>query len=78
MWNEFEGSVARLIRHCYEKRETMYLDSIKTILSYRGTPSWDINSYFLSKESFAMLFERARFLEEAFVEYLELEAVFVE
>ena len=78
MWNEFEGSVARLIRHCYEKRETMYLDSIKTMLSCRGSSSWDINSYFLSKESFAMLFERARFLEEAYVEYLELETVFVE
>ena len=78
MWNEFEGSLARLIRHCYELRETMYLDSIKTALSWRGTPSWDMASFFLSKESFAMFFERARFIEEALIEYHELETVFVE
>lgn len=78
MWNEFEGNLARLIRHCYEKRELMYIDHIKAVLLTRGTPSWDISNFFFSKESFAMFFERARFLEEAYIEVQDLESTFID
>jgi hypothetical protein len=76
MWQDIIGKIKDGVLQSLESRVLQYEEDIRKMDAQRTTPGWNYCTFFTLKEGLAQSFEHMFLLEDALIQYDELEASF--
>src|SRR5271154_6203714 len=76
MWQDILGKVKEGVLQSFDSRVLHYEEDIRKMDSQRTLPGWNYCTFFILKEGLAQSFEHMFLLEDALIQYDELEASF--
>ena len=76
MWQDILGKVKEGVLQSFDSRVSHYEEDIRKMDSQRTLPGWNYCTFFILKEGLAQSFEHMFLLEDALIQYDELEASF--
>ncbi|KAL3695593.1 hypothetical protein R1sor_009669 [Riccia sorocarpa] len=78
VWEDIEHKVVVCIQNTLDRRVQFYEEEVRRLSEHRFVPNWNFCTFFVMKESLAIMFEMAHLLEDALREYDELEQIYLE
>ncbi|KAK7207419.1 trafficking protein particle complex subunit 10 [Myxozyma melibiosi] len=78
MWTDAMISIRDGILDAFGKRVQMYEDEVKKMEAKKTIPGWNFATFFVMKEGLALAFEHVSLLEDALIQYDELDATFMQ
>ncbi|KAA6429506.1 MAG: TRAPPII tethering factor, partial [Trebouxia sp. A1-2] len=75
---ELEQLLKAAVKTSFETRAAAYEEEVRKLMARRLEPGWNFSTLYLIKDSLAIMLEAAGLLEDAFREYFELEACYLE
>ena len=76
MWQDILGKIKEGLLQSFDSRVLQYEEDIRKMDAQRTTPGWNYCTFFILKEGLAQSFEHMLLLEDALIQYDELEASF--
>jgi len=76
MWQDILGKIKECVLQSFDSRVLQYEEDIRKMDSQRNLPGWNYCTFFILKEGLAQSFEHMLLLEDALIQYDELEASF--
>jgi trafficking protein particle complex subunit 10 len=76
MWQDILGKIKECVLQSFDSRVLQYEEDIRKMDSQRTLPGWNYCTFFILKEGLAQSFEHMLLLEDALIQYDELEASF--
>lgn len=76
MWQDILGKIKEGVLQSFDSRVLQYEEDIRKMDAQRTTPGWNYCTFFILKEGLAQSFEHMFLLEDALIQYDELEASF--
>lgn len=76
MWQDILGKIKEGVLQSFDSRVLHYEEDIRKMDSQRTLPGWNYCTFFILKEGLAQSFEHMLLLEDALIQYDELEASF--
>jgi len=76
MWQDILGKIKDGVLQSFDSRVLHYEEDIHKMDSQRTLPGWNYCTFFILKEGLAQSFEHMLLLEDALIQYDELEASF--
>ncbi|KAK9240982.1 trafficking protein particle complex subunit 10 [Lipomyces kononenkoae] len=77
-WNEIMVKIKAGVLDAFGKRIRMYEGEAKKLEAKKGIPGWNFATFFVMKEGLALSFENVGLLEDALMQYDELDATFMQ
>ncbi|KAI5076400.1 hypothetical protein GOP47_0008465 [Adiantum capillus-veneris] len=77
-WEDVESKIVECIRVTLDRRVLFYEEEIRNLTENRYSQAWSFSSFFLLKESLALMFQMAQLQDDALREYDELEQCYLE
>ncbi|KAI8873471.1 hypothetical protein GQ42DRAFT_117894, partial [Ramicandelaber brevisporus] len=75
-WNEFGARIKTLVVDSFDRHVQLLEDDIRRLDACRMLPGWNYCTFFVMKESLALLLDQVGFSDDALRQYDELEASF--
>ena len=76
MWQDILGKIKEGVLQSFDSRVLQYEEDIRKMDAQRTLPGWNYCTFFILKEGLAQSFEHMLLLEDALIQYDELEASF--
>lgn len=76
MWQDIVGKIKEGLLSSFDSRVQQYEEDIRKMDAQRTLPGWNYCTFFILKEGLAQSFEHMFLLEDALIQYDELEASF--
>lgn len=76
MWQDILGKIKDGVLQSFDSRVLQYEEDIRKMDAQRNLPGWNYCTFFILKEGLALSFEHMLLLEDALIQYDELEASF--
>src|SRR5271169_1632885 len=76
MWQDILGKIKDGVLQSFDSRVLQYEEDIRKMDAQRILPGWNYCTFFILKEGLAQSFEHMLLLEDALIQYDELEASF--
>jgi trafficking protein particle complex subunit 10 len=76
MWQDILGKIKEGVLQSFDSRVLQYEEDIRKMDAQRTTPGWNYCTFFILKEGLAQSFEHMFLLDDALIQYDELEASF--
>ncbi|KAK9465078.1 trafficking protein particle complex subunit 10 [Lipomyces arxii] len=77
-WNEVMSKVKDGVLNAFGRRVRMYEEEVRKLEAKRNIPGWNFATFFVMKEGLALSFESLSLLEDALMQYDELDATFMQ
>ncbi|KAK9247968.1 trafficking protein particle complex subunit 10 [Lipomyces tetrasporus] len=78
VWNEIMAKIKEGVLDAFGKRVKMYEEEAKKLEAKKSIPGWNFATFFVMKEGLALSFENVSLLEDALIQYDELDATFMQ
>jgi len=76
MWQDIFSKIKECVLQSFDSRVLHYEEDIRKMDLQRNLPGWNYCTFFILKEGLAQSFEHMLLLEDALIQYDELEASF--
>ena len=76
MWQDILGKIKEGVLQSFDSRVLHYEEDIRKMYAQKTLPGWNYCTFFILKEGLAQSFEHMLLLEDALIQYDELEASF--
>ncbi|KAK9370847.1 trafficking protein particle complex subunit 10 [Lipomyces kononenkoae] len=77
-WNEIMAKIRAGVLDAFGKRVRMYEAETKKLEAKKSIPGWNFATFFVMKEGLALSFENVGLLDDALMQYDELDATFMQ
>jgi trafficking protein particle complex subunit 10 len=78
MWQDILGKIKEGLLQSFDSRVVQYEEDIRKMHAQMTLPGWNYCTFFILKEGLAQSFEHMLLLEDALIQYDELEASFIQ